>query len=151
MDFVEEDIEDVARGLPDMMAEVETDYEFKENHFGFEQGPQDDEDVGAIAKYSISAPEYGIPHPRKDLKKVSGATATLEAWNLSSLDISEDVERKVQLYTGASRTTPREYRQHESEKLHDLLTTDIEEIMAPEPDRSEHIQENGSEVYEWRV
>lgn len=149
MDFAEDDIQDVARGLPEMMQEADTGYKFSERNFRYETGPDNEENVGAITDYSVKVPEEDIPHPREDLERVFGAGVTLQVWDLSELDMDEEVERKVQLYTGASRTTPREYRQQEAQRLHELVTGDLEEVMAPEPDRAEHIQENNSEVYEW--
>ncbi len=150
MDFVEDDIQDVARGLPEMMKEVDTGYDFSERNFSYETGPENEENVGAISKYTVKVPEEDIPHPREDLERVFGANVTLQVWeDLSDLDMDGEVGRKVQLYTGASRTTPRDYRQQESQKLHELLTEDIDQVMTPEPDRSEHIDANGSEVYEW--
>jgi len=147
INFLEDDVLEVARNLPDLMEEVDTNYEFRENHSGYEKGPEG-ENMGATAKFSVSVPEENIPYSRDDLEREFGASANLQVWDLSSIE-SFDSERKAQLYVSASRTTPREEKEEEAENLYELLSTDIEEVMTPEPDTVEYIESNNSEVYRW--
>ncbi len=145
IDFLKDDVCDIAESLPALMNEVDTDYRFTSKESWYDEWPESDLE-GGIASYSVLAPGCDIPSSRNDLETEFGIGVQLQVWDMPP---EADDERRVQLYTGESRTTPVRKRKAESEELHQILSDDLESVMLPKPDSREHVEENGSEVYYW--